>query len=121
MIKPINTTDFTAKERDLIRREFQERFGSHRPLASGIPVRRWVTGPNKGQAKFPLPVQTMLDRGLASFADDGKMWPTVHFTPAGWQALRRMADDGRALPPDEYRHLLDELAATLESAENSPS
>lgn len=52
MIKLIDTTDFTAKERDLIRREFQQRFGGHRPLASGTPVRRWVIGPNKGQAKF---------------------------------------------------------------------
>lgn len=121
MIKPTDTADFTAKERDLIRREFQERFGSYRLLADGIPVRRWVTGPNKGRAKFPLPVQTMLDRGLASFADDGKIWPTVHFTPAGWRALRRMADDGRALPPDDYRHLLDELAATPETTENGPS
>lgn len=121
MIKPIETADFTAKERDLIRREFQERFGNHRLLANGIQVRRWVTGPNKGQAKFPLPVQTMLDRGLASFADDGKMWPTVHFTTAGWRALRRMADGARALPPDEYRHLLDELATVPKAAENDPS
>lgn len=63
----------------------------------------------------------MLDRGLASFADDGKMWPTVHFTPAGWRALRRMADDGRALPPVDYHHLLEELATVLDPAENGMS
>lgn len=120
MIKLTDTADFTAKERDLIRREFQERFGSYRLLADGIPVRRWVTGPNKGRAKFPLPVQTMLDRGLANFADDGKIWPTVHFTPAGWRALRRMADDGRALPPDDYRHLLEELTTVSDPSENGP-
>ena len=103
--------EFTIKERELIRREFMERFGGHRTLAEGILIRRWATGPNKGRPKFPAAVQTMLDRGLAAFTDDGKLWPVVHFTDAGYRALRVLAADPRALAPDAFRHVLDELAA----------
>ena len=104
--------EFTAKERELIRREFMERFGGHRTLAEGILVRRWATGPNKGRPKFPAAVQTMLDRGLASFADDGKLWPVVHFSDAGWRALRVLAADKRALAPEAFAHLIAELASS---------
>lgn len=107
-----NPADFTPKERELIRREFQAHFGGQRQIADGVMVRRWATGPNKGRVKFPAAVQTMLDRGLMTFADDGKMWPAVHFTDAGWRALRRVADDPRTLPPDKFQHLIDELSAS---------
>ena len=107
-----STAEFTTKERELIRREFMERFGGHRTLAEGLLIRRWATGPNKGRPKFPAAVQTMLDRDLLSFADDGKLWPVVHFTDAGWRALRGLAADKRALAPEAFAHLIDELAAS---------
>lgn len=88
---------FTPTERDLPRREFMIRMGGHRRLADGIMIRRWATGPRKGEPKFPAAVQSLLERGLMDFTDDGKMWPSVHFTEAGWEALRRLAEDHRAL------------------------
>ena len=112
---PIDMTtdaEFTIKERELIRLEFMERMGGHRSLAEGILIRRWATGPNKGRPKFPAAVQTMLDRGFVSFTDDGKRWPAVHFTDAGWRALRRLAADKRALAPAAFAHLIEDLAAS---------
>lgn len=103
---------FMPKERDLVRREFSERFGGYRSLTEGFLVRRWATGPNKGQAKLSATIKSMLDRGLVSFTDDGKHWLSVHFTDVGWQALRQMAEDKRALPTADYQHILNELAAS---------
>ena len=104
--------EFTAKERELIRLEFMERMGGHRRLDEGILIGRWATGPNKGRPKFPAAVQTLLDRGLAFFTDDGKLWPVVQFTDAGYRALRALAADKRALTPDSFQHVIDELAAS---------
>ena len=103
--------DFTVKERELLRREFMEHFGGRRRVDEGILLRRWATGPKKGQPKFPAAVQTMLDRGLLAFTDNGKLWPVAHFTDAGWRALRRLAENKRTLAPNVFQHLIDELAA----------
>ncbi len=105
-----NDPEFTPKERELIRREFMLRLSSARSLHDGILVRRWATGPNKGKPKPPAAVQSMLDRGLVALDDDGSHWLKAVFTATGIAALRRMAEDKRALPPGEYQHLLDELA-----------
>lgn len=102
--------NFLPKERDLIRREFMVRFSSARSLHDGILVKRWATGPNKGQPMPAPAVQSMIERGLSSLGDDAAHWLKATFRPAGSQALRRMAADKRALPPDQYQHLLDELA-----------
>ena len=106
----IDTPEFLPKERDLIRREVMVRFSSARSLHDGILVKCWATGPNKVQPKPASAVQSMIDRGLLSLVDDGAHWLKATFTPAGIAALRRMAEDKRALPPDQYQHLLGELA-----------
>ena len=46
---------FTAAERELIRREFGQRFGQDPALANGIFLRCWRTGPKAGQPKIPNP------------------------------------------------------------------
>ncbi len=102
--------EFTPKERDLIRREFMLRLSSARSLHEGILVKRWATGPNKGQPKPPAAVQSMLERGLVALDDNGSHWLKATFTAKGIMALRRMAADQRALPPGQYQQLRDELA-----------
>lgn len=102
---------FTPPERELIRREFMVRWNAARPLADGIGLKRWVTGPNKGQVKMPVVVRSMQERGLVRIADDGGAFPAAHFTEAGWRALRAMADDPRQLDPQQYSHIQAELEA----------
>ena len=51
----------------------------------------------------------MLDRGLITIVDQGH-WPRATFTSKGLSALKRMASDRRALDPDRYQSLIDELA-----------
>ncbi|MFD1624858.1 hypothetical protein [Azospirillum griseum] len=101
--------DLTPRERALIRNEFMVRFGQAPSLASGILVKRWATGPNKGQPKPGTVIQGMLDRGLMELRDDGGHWLRARFTEAGFAALRLMAKDARVLPPGDYQHLIDEL------------
>ena len=102
---------FTKKDRDLIRLEFMDRFGSAASIYEGFWLRRWATGPHKGQPKVPATVGSMLERGLVMVIDDGDRFPRVHFTDAGLQALLAMADDPRAFQPRErYSHLLTEIA-----------
>ena len=107
---------FTPKERALIRSEFMVRLSSARSIHNGILVKRWATGAKKGQPKLPAAVEGLIARGLLRLDDDGAHWLKATFTPAGFEALRRLAADKRALPPEDYGHLLDELAA-MEPAE----
>lgn len=105
-----DTVDFTAAERDLIRREFMSRWSEPPRLADGILLKRWATGPRKGEAKLPAIVQSLLRRGLMTIAETDRGFPRAHFTAAGYAALRAMADSPRHLPPERYGHLIDEFA-----------
>jgi hypothetical protein len=104
---------FTAPERELIRRELHTRFGQD-PAADGIMLRTWRGGPNAGQPKLPPAVQSMIERGLVAVRTDGR-WPTARFTETGLAALRRLAQDRRALDPARYAHVRRELG--LDAAE----
>jgi hypothetical protein len=102
---------FTKKDRDLIRLEFMDRFGSATSIHDGFWIRRWATGPNKGQPKISPVVQSRLDRGLVRMVEDRERLPRVLFTEAGLRALVKMTDDIRAFrPPERYSNLLAEIA-----------
>ncbi|CAO3414324.1 Endonuclease III (EC 4.2.99.18) [Azospirillum doebereinerae] len=105
-----DTVDFTPAERDLIRREFMSRWSEPSRLADGILLKRWATGPRKGEPKLPAIVQSLLERGLVTIAETDRGFPRAHFTAAGYAALRAMAASPRHLPPERYGHLIDELA-----------
>lgn len=111
----------TPRERALIRNEFMVRFAQAPRLENGILVKRWATGPNKGQPKPGAVIQRMLDRGLLELRDDGAHWLRARFTEAGLAALRHMAEDARALPPGEYQHVLDELGLAQPADHNGTS
>ncbi|WP_395455665.1 hypothetical protein ACHMW5_11195 [Azospirillum melinis] len=117
----MSDTTLTPRERALIRNEFMVRFGQAPRLESGILVKRWATGPNKGQPKPGTVIQGMLDRGLLDLRDDGSHWLRARFTEAGLAAIRHMAEDARALPPGEYQHVLDELGSRQQADHNDPS
>jgi hypothetical protein len=57
-------------------------------------------GTNKGKLKPTAALHSVLDRGLLMLVDDGAHWPKANFTAAGIAALRLMARDRRALPPE---------------------
>jgi hypothetical protein len=105
------TATFTKQDRDLIRLEYMDRFGSAVSIHEGFWLSRWATGPNKGEPKVPAVVGSMLERGLVVIVDDGRGLPRVLFTDAGFQALVAMADDARAFPQTgRYTSLLVEIA-----------
>jgi hypothetical protein len=104
---------FTAPERDLIRHEFYVRFGQAPRLADGILLRTWRGGPQAGQPKIPKVVQGLIDRGLLRLAAEKRLGSyQVVFTPAGMAALSRLAQDRRALNPEQFAHLHEELAGS---------
>jgi hypothetical protein len=105
---PAQSSPFTAPERDLIRRELHPRFGQDPSIADGIMLRTWRGGPHQGQPKLPPAVQSLIGRGLAEVRTDGR-WPAAHFTTEGLAALRRFAQDRRALDPVRYAHVRREL------------
>ena len=106
---------FTAAERGLIRSEFRARGGQTYPLDDGIWLHRWAGGPQKGQPKLDrTAIRTLLERGLIEIVDPPGRLPFARFTRAGLDALRRMAQDRRSLPPDPYAHRLAELEAQRE-------
>lgn len=111
----------SAQERALIRNEFMVRFAQAPRLEAGILVKRWATGPNKGKPKPGAVIQGMLDRGLLELRDDGAHWLRARFTAAGLAALLQMAKDQRALPPGEYRHLLEELGLVQAADQDNAS
>jgi hypothetical protein len=110
------TALFTKKDRDLIRLEFMQRFGSATSIHEGMLVKRWKSGPLMEQPKVSAGVQSLIDRGLVTLVDDGSSFPRARFTEAGLRALVVMADDPRAFqPPDRYVSLLAEIAEVRRS------
>jgi hypothetical protein len=106
-----DTSPFTAAERELIRREFGQRFGQYPTLAEGMFLRCWRTGPRAGQPKVPKAMEGLIARGLVavSSAPPSILGTRAHFTPAGLAALRRLLQDRRAMDPARYAHLRREL------------
>src|SRR5690349_17294672 len=101
---------FTKPDRKLIRLEFMDRFGSAASIHEGFWLRRWATGPRKGQPKIPAAVQSLIDRGLVEIVEEDARLPRVVFTDEGLRALVEMADDARAFrPPERYTSLLAEI------------
>lgn len=111
---------FTTTERDLIRRELGMRFGQLPSLADGLFLRTWRGGPQSGQPKLPLTVQSMLERGLIEVRMDGR-WPRACFTEAGLAALRELARDRRQLDPVRYAHVRQELGLETKAEADATS
>ena len=111
-LDPARAAPFTAAERRPIRSEFRARCGQTDPLDDGLWLQRWAGGPRQGQPKLDrTAIRTLLARGLIEIVDPPDRLPFARFTRAGLDALRRMAQDRRSLPPDPYAHRLAELDA----------
>ena len=93
---------FTAQERDLIRLELMPRFGQDPDLAKGLFLRIWHSGPQKGEAKIPKAIQTMLDRGLVRIGTNPMGRPAAFFTAAGLEGLRQLLRYSRAMDPERF-------------------
>jgi hypothetical protein len=106
----VNDADLilSPAEKDVIRWAFMSRFIDAASVYKGFLVRRWATGPNKGKPKLRVAAQRMLGRGLLNIEDDGH-WPRVTFTDRGLLALKLMVKNWRALDPDRYSLLIQEL------------
>src|SRR5215211_5752079 len=103
------TSPFTPQERDLIRLELMPRFGQELDLASGLFLRTWRGGPQKGQPKIPKAIQIMLDRELVRIGINPMGRPAALFTEAGLEALRLLLQESRAMDPERYGYLRREL------------
>ena len=110
-----DSIQLTNAEKDMIRREFMTRFGDAQSVKQGFHLKRWATGPLKGQPKLVAAVQSMLDRDLITVIDEG-YWPRAMFTDKGLQALKRLAADRRGLDPERHQLLIDELSQIPELA-----
>ncbi len=103
---------FTSKDRELLRMEFMDRFGSAVSIHDGFWVKRWSTGPRKGQPKLSPALASLIERDLLRVVDAESGLPRACFTAAGLRALIALAEDRRAFqPPERYSHLLAEIAA----------
>jgi len=110
MLQPNRSSSpFTAQERDLIRLELMPRFGQEPQLANGLFLRTWRAGPQKGEPKIPKAIQSMLDRGLVEIRPNPMGRQAAFFTEAGLQALRQLLQDRRAMDPERFAHLWQEL------------
>ena len=103
---------FTGKDRELLRLAFMDRFGSAVSIHDGFWVKRWSTGPRKGQPKISPTLASLIERDLLRVVDAGDGMPRACFTEAGLRALIALAEDQRAFqPPERYAHLLAEITA----------
>src|ERR687886_1823523 len=106
---PRPSSPFTQQERDLIRLEMGMRFGQYPELANGLFLRTWRGGPHKGEPKIPKVIQGMLDRGLVEIRPNPMGRQAAFFTEAGLEALRQLLLDRRAMDPERFAHLRQEL------------
>jgi hypothetical protein len=117
MISNSGASAFTSKDRDLLRMEFMDRFGSAVSIHDGFWIKRWSTGPRKGQPKISPTLASLIDRDLVRVVEAESGMPRARFTDAGLRALIALADDRRAFqPPERYSHLLTEIAALRQAA-----
>ena len=100
---------FTPQERELIRLELMPRFGQEPQLANGLFLRTWRAGPHKGEPKIPKAIQSMLDRGLVEIRRNPIGRQAAFFTEAGLEALQQLLQDRRAMDPERFAHLRQEL------------
>ena len=98
----------TSPEREYIRRELDQFFGTFPSVADGFQLRTWRGGPQKGQAKLPPPAKTLIERGLMRLDQSAKV-PRLVFTDAGVATLRRMMADRRFTDPVKFAHVRREL------------
>ena len=110
MTKPVPLS-FTSAEREFIRSEFGQHFGSFPALANGIYLRRWRTGPQAGEAKIPKALTGLIERGLVALSPEPPsiLGTRAHFTSAGLAALRELLQDRRTMDPERFTHLRQEL------------
>ena len=108
-----SSVDFITAERDLIRCEFCQHFGSYPLIADGIFLRIWRGGPPAGEPKLPPAIKTMLERGLVEVRREGR-WVCAYFTATGLSALREFATNRRSLNPMRYAHVRRELGLEAE-------
>jgi hypothetical protein len=120
MVANTDAPAFTGKDRDLLRMEFMDRFGSAVSIHDGFWVKRWSTGPRKGQPKISPTLASLIDRDLLRVVEAESGMPRACFTEAGLRALIALADDRRAFqPPERYSHLLAEIAALRQAPSGS--
>src|SRR4051794_6988363 len=96
---------FTPAERDLIRLELMPRFGQDPDLANGLFLRIWHSGPQKGEAKIPKAIQTMLDRGLVRIGTNPMGRPAAFFTESGLEGLRLLLQDRRVMDEERFDYM----------------
>ena len=101
-------TGLTASEREYIRRELDQFFGTLPTVAEGFQLRIWRGGPQKGQPKLPPPAKSLVDRGLMRL-DTSPTIPRLFFTEAGTTALQQMMADRRFADPAKFAHVRREL------------
>jgi hypothetical protein len=112
MVVTSDASVFTSKDRELLRMEFMDRFGSAVSIHDGFWIKRWSTGPRKGQPKISPALAALIERDLLRIVDAESGMPRACFTDAGLRALIALAEDRRAFqPPQRYAHLLAEIAA----------
>jgi hypothetical protein len=103
-----SSADFTAGEREYIRRELDQFFSTLPSVAEGFQLRTWRGGPQKGHPKLPPPAKALVDRGLMRI-DRSANIPRLFFTETGTVALRRMMTDRRFADPVKFAHVRREL------------
>jgi hypothetical protein len=72
------------------------------------------SGPEKGRPKLPPAARSMLDRGLIEIRP-ARISYAAFLTEAGLAALRELVLDTRAMDPNRFGHLREQLG--LQTAE----
>ena len=107
VIKP-SASALTPGEREYIRRELDQFFGTLPTVAEGFQLRTWRGGPQKGQPKLPPPAKSLVERGLMRLEASPTI-PRLFFTETGMIALRQMMADRRLADPAKFAHVRREL------------
>ena len=98
----------TSSEREYIRRELDQFFGTLPAVAEGFQLRTWRGGPQKGRPKLTPPAKSLVERGLVRL-DTSPTIPRLFFTETGMIALRQMMADRRLADPAKFAHIRREL------------
>ena len=109
--KPTSTPAvLTPAEREYMHPELSIFFSTLPTVAGGFTLKRWASGPRRGQPKVPQAAAGLVARGLMRL-DVTAGWPPLLLTNAGLAALRAMMADARLVDLAKFAHVRRELGA----------
>jgi len=100
---------FTEAELEFLKRRFDVQFGEAPAISDGIVLKTWKSGAEKGKAKLPAAMKSLVERKMMLVVSlEGRM-PVARFTDIGLRALAHVLMDDQVFSAARFQHLRSQM------------